>query len=101
MNSFLALCAKGRIETPCEPAPYGLVVHRTICLGGFHETCWTVSDPVCGAKICEGIGLAGALEELERIRQRFGSAGAFLMELYRQRERIEQGLPPTDRTRPN
>lgn len=101
MNSFLALCAGERIETQCEPAPYELVIHRKIVLGGFCETQWSVSDPVCGAMVCEGKGRAGALETLERIRRRFGSTGAFLVELYRQRERIERGLPPTDRSGPH
>jgi len=101
MDSFSALCADTLFECPCEPIHYGLVVHRTITLGGFHDTSWSVSDPVCGCKVCEGEGREGALLALERIRQDFGSAAAFLAELYRQRDRIQRGLPPTDRSRPH
>lgn len=49
--------------------------------------------------------LATRRAEVFNARYRVGDAvmyiAAFLVELYRQRERIERGLPPTDRAGPH
>lgn len=79
-NSFRVRVFTDRVEIPCEPAPYGMVLHAGLAAAGYPLiTDWMVSDPESGCRVCQASTRAAALETLENLVLAHGGAASFYL----------------------